>query len=55
MMMKIFQHYLRYVLWIMIIAFFSFIFQIIYSSDGRNLLLTIFIAVSLGAAMYATR
>lgn len=55
MIKKIFRYYLRYIVWVMVIAAFSYIFEIIYSSGAKNLLLTIFIAASLGLVMYATK
>lgn len=55
MIKKMFRYYARYVLWVIIIAAFSYAFEIIYSSNAKDFLLTAFIAASLAAVMYATK
>lgn len=53
--MQIVRAYLKYVMGIMIIGAFSYIFEFIYSSDNSGLLLTVFIASSLGIVLHVTK
>ena len=54
-MMNLLNAYLKYIIWVVLIAFFSYIFQVIYASGSSNLLLTLFLALSLGFAMNAAK
>ncbi len=54
-MIAIFRYYMRYIMWIAVIAFFAYIFEIIYASGAWNYLMTFFVVTSLGFVLYVTR
>ena len=54
-MIAIFRYYLRYIMWIVVIAFFAYTFEFIYASGAWNYLMTFFIVLSLGFVLYVTR
>ncbi len=54
-MIAIFRYYVRYIMWVIVIAFFAYLFEFIYASGAWNYILTFFIVASLGFVVYATR
>lgn len=53
-MMRVLRIYLKYIIWVIIIAAFSYMFEAIYASGSSSLFLTAFIVLSLGLVVYAT-